>query len=463
MLVVVAVAAAVRLVAIVAWAQHQEPAGDEAFYWRQAGYLAGGDGFVYRNNAGELVRTAVHPPAYSAVLALVDLVPGLDGHVWHRLLTATIGTAAAAVIAVVAMRLASWRAGLVAGLLAAVQPNLWFNDVKLTAESLFALAVGLVLVASYDLVARPTTRRAVVLAAAIGFATLVRAEALFLFVLLLVPLVLRAADTSWRDRLVRVGWAALAMGAVCAPWVLRNLVAFERPATLSSGSGFVIEISNCDPTYGLSAPVGPGGAVDPAAPTDEYLGYWTVDCDRSSVSVYGEEARPWPVGDETVAEAEKRSIGLAYVRAHLDRLPIVLAARVGRIWDVWRPQQGIDFNVFFERRDATTEVLGRVVRWQAVATWLHLASLPVALAGGIVLWRRRITVLPFVALALSATLTAAVSFGITRYRVGADVGLIVLVGVATAAAWEALVRRRSTHAEPTEVSGGVPASGEAGA
>ena len=96
-----------------------------------------------------------------------------------------------------------------------------------------------------------------------------------------------------------------------------------------------------------------------------------------------------------------------------------------------------------------TTLFGQVVRWQGVATWLHLVTLPLAIAGGVVLWRRKVTVIPFVALAVSATLTAAVSFGITRYRVGADVGLIVLVGVAAAAGWEALTRRRRGSADGT--------------
>jgi hypothetical protein len=55
--------------------------------------------------------------------------------------------------------------------------------------------------------------------------------------------------------------------------------------------------------------------------------------------------------------------------------------------------------------------------------------LPFGLLGLVALWRRRVTIIPFVAIAISVTLTAAVSFGITRYRVGADVALCIAAAV----------------------------------
>jgi hypothetical protein len=66
---------------------------------------------------------------------------------------------------------------------------------------------------------------------------------------------------------------------------------------------------------------------------------------------------------------------------------------------------------------------------------MYYVLLPLAVAGVAVLWRRRITIVPFVSLAVLATITAAVSFGITRYRVGLDVGITILAGVAVDAVW----------------------------
>jgi hypothetical protein len=200
-----------------------------------------------------------------------------------------------------------------------------------------------------------------------------------------------------------------------APWVVRNLTTFEKPTVMSSGAGFVLEISNCDQTYGLAVPTDAAGNVIGVA--DTYLGYWSPQCDRTA----------WPAGDESVVEQAKRQTGLDYMKAHEAQIPKVLAARVGRIWDVWRPGQSYDFNVFFERRGQAP------TRWGMIQ---YYAMLPFGVLGLVALWRRRVTIIPFVAIAISVTLTAAVSFGITRYRVGADVALCIAAAVGI----DALVR-----------------------
>jgi hypothetical protein len=453
---VAAVALAVRLRAVQAWSQFQAPEGDEAFYWRQAQYLAEGFGFVYRNNFGERVTTAVHPPLYSAYLGVTALL-GFDddSHVPYRVATALVGVATVIVVGLVARRLAGTGAGVVAAALAAVYPNLWINDAKLTAESLYSLLIALVLLAALWYLDQPTGRRAAILGALVGLAALTRAEAVLLFVLLVVPLIgWRAAIGDARGRVAQLAIAGAAGVAVVAPWVARNLLVFEHPVLLSSGGGFVLEISNCDQTYGIAPPAGPAGESQPGASADTYLGYWARDCDRSDRAVHGDAAEPWPPGDETVVEQQKRNNGIEYMSAHRSELPKVLAARIGRIWDLWRPGQSNDFNLFFERRnvgwtirdcpaDGDPSCQPYVVYFQAVGMAMYYVMLPLAVAGAVLLWRRGQTIIPFVALAASATLTAAVSFGITRYRVAADVAIPILAATAVVAAWRALRSRRS--------------------
>jgi hypothetical protein len=50
----------------------------------------------------------------------------------------------------------------------------------------------------------------------------------------------------------------------------------------------------------------------------------------------------------------------------------------------------------------------------------------------VLLWRRRVTVIPLVAPFLLITFTAASTFGITRYRVPAEVALTILAGLGVA-------------------------------
>jgi hypothetical protein len=417
----------IRVFTVLNWSRQFDPQGDQNFYWRQAQDLAQGFGFVYRNNFGERIPTAAHPPLYSAYLGVVGLLGfSEDSHVPYRLASTLLGFVAVIIIGLTARRIAGNRAGLIAAALAAVYPNLWLNDAMMISESMFSLTVALVLLAAYRCRDRLSTLNVVMLGVATALAALTRAEAAVLIVILVVPVILltgrgrpngaRVPDgdppVAWGTLARKSGLALLAAAVVVGPWVVRNYFTFSsHPVTLSNGSGFVVEISNCDQTYGLAAPTDGAGNPLPNESPDKLLGYWAVECDRT----------PWPAGDETVVAAAKGQAGVAYIDEHKKRFPLVVAARVGRIWDVWRPVQSYELNKFFERRGDLTTIA-------AMAMYYPLAL--AALGGLWVLIKRRVTVVPFLALFVMTTLTAAISFGITRYRVGADVGLVVLAGVA---------------------------------
>jgi len=417
-----------RVVAVLTWSRALEPQGDQNFYWRSGQDLSEFLGFVYRNNFGERVPTAIHPPLYSAYLGVVSFLGG-GSPAGMRLATAALGAATVTVVGLAARRMAGNRTGIMAAVLAGLYPNLWINDVQLQSEAVYAFTIALVLLASYRFRSVPDNTNAAFLGLSIALASLARAEALVLFVLLAVPLVLAkggersdeaSPDPDLRARVRSVAVLAVVGLLTLAPWVIRNLTTFQRPAIMSSGAGFVLEISNCDQTYGLAPPTGPDGKPLDGQSDDTALGYWTPDCDRSDTARHPDGAIPWPAGDETVVEAQKRQIGLDYMRSHTAQIPRVLAARIGRIWDIWRPGQSYDFNKFFERRGDLTTLSGMVQ---------YYLMLPLGIAGLVSMWRRHITVIPFVAIAISVTLTAAVSFGITRYRVGADVALCLIAAV----------------------------------
>lgn len=430
---VVGVALLVRVLAVLRWSRFLDPEGDQNFYWRQGQDLADGFGFVYRNSYGERVATAVHPPLYSAYLGAVSFLGGTS-HAWHRLASTLLGAAAVVAIGYAARHIAGNRAGLIAAGLAAIYPNLWVNDAMMLSESMYALTIALVLLTTFRFRDLPTTLNAALLSGSVALAALTRAEAVLLFLILVVPVVLLTRTVDLRRRFALTAVAAVTGALLLAPWVVRNALTFEsRPLTVSNGSGFVLEIANCDQTYGLAPPLDAEGNPEPGKSADEFLGYWWQGCDRT----------PWPAGDETVVEAAKRQTAITYIGDHTGELPKVVAARVGRMWDLWRPGQSYDFNVFFERRGATPTLAGMVMYYP-----LLIASL----AGVAVLWRRRITIIPFVAIAATTTFAAAISFGITRYRVGADVALTVLAGVALDALWRRL-RPSSTRSAGTDGRG----------
>ena len=227
-----------------------------------------------------------------------------------------------------------------------------------------------------------------------------RSEGTILFVLIAVPTVLLVPALTVKRRLQFLGVMALVAVVVMGPWVVRNLTTFDEPTVLGTGFGWVLAYGNCDATY--SGPL---------------FGYWSDSCALKDYPPSLEESR---------VDLRARKKAVDYIDDHLGRVPLVVAARVGRVWDVFRPTQNVDLNEFYERR-------GHVASW--VVLLGYYLYLPFAIAGLVVMRKRRIPIFPMIAIAVSVTITVALSFGITRYRAPVDVVLPVLAAFALGAWW----------------------------
>jgi hypothetical protein len=266
-------------------------------------------------------------------------------------------------------------------------------DGTLVAEGIYALFIALSLYAALRLVGSGSTWSAAVLGVAIGLAALSRAEGIALVALLAWPAAALTRSVPWGRR---AALAAIATGAALvtiAPWAVRNLTTFEEPVILSTGAGYTMAMGNCDDAY-----------------HGDHLGYWDWSCQYRG-----------PAGaDASVGDVRARKQATDYMRAHKGRLPVVVAARVGRLWHLYRIGQGITLDSSYERRGRTAAVMGVGATYVAVA----LAAVGV--------WARRRHLLSLVligSVVMSATLSAALTFGITRYRIAADVGLALFAGI----------------------------------
>jgi len=374
---------------------------DNTFYHRQANLLADGHGFIdpFRLQNGLIAPTAAHPPVYSLYLAAWSLL-GFDGILDHRIASTIPSALVVPVVAVTARWMAGRTAGVIAAGLAAVYPALWINDGLILSESVYVLAIAFVLLASQAMFRSPTPLTAGLLALAISVATLTRAEAVLLFPLLVLPLAFMARPVSIRRTLPMLAVAGVVGIVVMGPWVGRNLATFTEPTVISVGSGYVLELANCDTTY-----------------DGRLLGYWSYDC---------ETALP-PSGDESVVGAFKQSEGLDYIGDHLGDQPRVIASRVGRTFGLFRPGQTITLDTFFERHNRTHLWIGM---------WMHWFLLAAGAIGVWSLWKRGGSAAGILAVAATAIFSSAVSFGIFRYRVGFDVAAVLAAGIGLAWLWE---------------------------
>jgi hypothetical protein len=139
-------------------------------------------------------------------------------------------------------------------------------------------------------------------------------------------------------------------------------------------------------------------------------------------------ANPPPLGDESEWELYWRKRALTYIREHQRRVPIVVAARIGRMFAIYRPIQGVRLDEYVEIREPPLSRLG---------LWMYGFLVPAACAGTWLVRRRGLPVSPVVGAFLVVVSTAALAFGVTRYRASFDSVLVpaAAVGIAAVLRW----------------------------
>jgi len=362
--------------------------GDAFFYGPTATNLARGHWFI---NPFFGTPAADHPPLTLVVLGPASrLFP--DSVLAQRLTMAVLGTAVVVVLGLLGRQLAGPRAGLAAAAIAAINANLWMNDSLVMSETISALLVAALLIVGCRLAQVRTIGWAVVAGALCGLTVLARAEVAFFVPFMIWPLTL-ATPGPWRERLLRATLATLAVVVVVAPWTIWNSSRFHDPVLVSTNDGLTLVGANCPDVY--------QGAT---------IGFWSLRCglDASSRTL-----------DPSQNSTRQRRLAVTFVRKHLDRLPQVLLAREGRTWGFWNPRQGVFLN--------EGEGRPRWASWAGFVTFWALA--PAAIAGAVILRRRRVALVPFGAAVATVIAVSALFYGIARFRLPVDVASCALAGV----------------------------------
>jgi hypothetical protein len=244
---------------------------------------------------------------------------------------------------------------------------------------------------------------------------LTRGELALLVPLLVVPVIWRSGLD--RRRALRLTTASVvASVVVVAPYIGYNLTRFSHPVFLSYADADVLTGANCDETY--------------YGPLTGYVDNFCI---------------PNPTGDLAADAGPKRAQAFRYMRGHLSRLPVVVAARVGRLWGVYRPVQMARI-AESEGRPEPASMAGWFMAWPLVA---------LAIAGAVSLRRGRVQLLPLLAPAIIVTLNAAVFFASTRHRIAAEASIVVLAAVGIDAgvrAWSRYRARSTRSYQPRSAS-----------
>ncbi len=430
----VAAAGVFRILYVIILKYDDTPTGDEIYYSAQAITIFKGGGYSYPFPPGG--PAANHAPLTAAALAPISWdYNGWTGN--QRLLMAVYGTIVVAAVGLLTARLFGRRPALVATAITGFYGAFWLNDVVLMSETFAAAGVVAILWLAYAYRHHPRTRVAVGLGIAIGVTGLARAELLVFGGLVAAVLILTTsrADAAGRGDTFRdppapdgvrdddadidaadgadasrstgpsvgpslgrgvahVLIAGLCSVAVIAPWLIRNNIRFEETTLISSQDGLTLIGANCPEAY-----------------EGQGKGFWQIVCiDRVT---------PPEGADQSVRSGLYREAAIDYIDDNTRAVPGVVAARVGRGLSIWRPDQMTFFN--------TGEGRGR---WGSrVATLQFWILVPIAIVG-LRRWPSSAPRWPIYSTFAFSIVVFAVLYGLPRFRVAAEIGIVIAAAVA---------------------------------
>ena len=266
-------------------------------------------------------------------------------------------------------------------------------------ESLALMLVAASLVVALDHHRNPTVRSGIWLGLLTGLGTLTRSE-----IGLCIPLfaLLSAIVSRRRRRPIWPAVAVLAVGlATLVPWSVYNAGRFREPVLLSTNDGNTLLGANCDQTYYRD------------------IGGWDITC-LGPLEMGGLGHEPG-APDASERSKVRRTVAVEYIKDHLDRLPVVTLARLGRLVDVYGFDSLIHLDVGEEKAEWAA--------WAGIVCWWLLAILAVlgwwrlGRAAGRARWWLMVPVAAVLA-------TTVLFYGAHRIRAPAEPTVVLLAAVA---------------------------------
>ncbi len=330
---------------------------DRDAYLAIAENLVAGNGFC--SVAGH--PTAFRPPLYPLLLAGCL---AMGGTIVLAAVHIVMGTATVALTWLLTRRTGlSENAGLLAGLLTAIDPLLLEHGTQPMTETLFTF-LSTALLCAMTSPAGASLQRPVLSGVLLGLAGLCR-PSIWAFALLWLAVAMTFgavqrfgrrtqagnAHPSWRSLVVVLGTAVL----VVSPWVFRNWQVFGRPIVMTTHGGYTLALGNNERFYS-DVVVGPEQVW-----SGENLARWQREAE-AALAADGINPR-----DEVAHDAGMSRLAVDWIRKHPRRFLKASWLRVTRFWSV-APRQ---------TESSISEILSSVV-----AIW-YSAVLLLAVVGAI--------------------------------------------------------------------------------
>lgn len=390
----------VRVLYVALVVRHTPLGADAIWYQLQGAFIRDGHGYLDPATFfdGRRVPTASFPPLYPTFLAVASWLES-SATVTLRIAGAVPAAGTIVLTALLARRvLRDDRVALLAAGIVAVSPMVVATDMSLMSEVLSVPMSLLVLLLVHRLLDRRGLFDVLALGVVVGVGMLARNDVLLLALIALV-LVLGTARVGWRAVLGSGAAVVLVAAAVVSPWVVRNARALDAPTLSTTSFSSAIAGANCRASY-----------------YGDDLGGWAFEC----ISVEERTADNEVAYSDAIVER-----GVDYAIEHAERVPLVVGTRVLRVWGAWDPTVLAEDEAIESRRYG----------WHLAGWAFSSATIVTAVAGMVMLRRRRIALATLLAPLLAVTGTTILAYGNQRFRAPAEPVLAILASYALVTAW----------------------------
>ncbi len=209
--------------------------GDDGFFELAENVLAG-NGFSWSSSV-PYAPNPLRTPGYSYVLAALIGIFGVAGAVLVQLLVAST-------LPLLGMRMAerianSRTVGIATGTILALDPTLALLSFQFYTETFFLVLFFLWTLVSLNYLERKNLTSLIVGAVLLGCAILVKTSAQYVPLLFVAFIVWHHGRLDWRRGIAHASVYLLIVGAILAPWIVRNTLVFGVPG-LSAQTPFVL-------------------------------------------------------------------------------------------------------------------------------------------------------------------------------------------------------------------------------
>lgn len=364
------------------------------------------------------ITTVYRSPLWPGIIAAISLVMGPSDY-YARLFLCCVGSGTCVLIYLFAKNLFGWRIGIVAGVIAAIYPELYIYDGWLYTESLYTFLLLAFCYGVYQLQRSPKRSRWICCGVILGLLSLTRPNGLLVLVLFIGWAIVMGwiKMLAWRNvARSAVVVSAIAL-AIVAPWTLRNYIVSHAFIPVATGDGTVLL----------------GSYNDKILTTPGYLGSW-IDPLKSRPDV----AKPFPLFTcdapcEVAREDAYKHAAVQWMRNTIHVMPHLLKLHLLNMWQPDTHEADLPTDRFPDQQ--SSRIVLSMMKTFPIPIFL-LAALGLAVN----FWRWRELLMIYLVILLTIA-ECLVFYGSARFRAPIEPMLILL---AAGAMWWLTHREKGT-------------------